>query len=98
MPLLFLVELFALKCTLSDASMFSRLSLDQHQVFSILSVRFSSVPQPCLTLCDPVDRSAPSFPVHHRLPELVQTHVHRVWDAIQPSHPLSSPSPPAFNL
>ena len=48
--------------------------------------------------CDPVDHSTPGFPVHHQLPELAQTHVHRVGDAIQPSHPLSSPSPPAFNL
>ena len=46
--------------------------------------------------CDPMDCSTPGFPVHHQLPELAQTHVHRVGDAIQPSHPLSSPSPPAF--
>ena len=51
-----------------------------------------------LTLCDPMDCSIPGFPVHHQLPELTQTHVHGVSDAIQPSHPLSSPSPPAFNL
>ena len=49
-------------------------------------------------LCDPTDRSTPGFPVHHQLLRLDQTHVHRVGDAIQPSHPLSSPSPPAFNL
>ena len=61
------------------------------------SVQFSSVTQLCLTLCDPMDCSIPSFPVHHQLTELTQTHVHRVADAIQPSHPLSSPSPPAFN-
>ena len=48
--------------------------------------------------CDPMDCSTPGFPVHHQLPELTQTHVHRVGDAIQPSHPLSSPSPPTFNL
>ena len=54
--------------------------------------------QACLTLCDPMDCSIPGFPVHHQLPEPVQTHVHRVGDAIQPFHPLSSPSPPAFNL
>ena len=58
----------------------------------------SSVAQTCLTLCDPLDCSTPGFPVHHQLPELTQTHVHRVNDAIQPSHPLLSPSPPAFNL
>ena len=52
----------------------------------------------CPTLCDPMDCSTPGFPVHHQLLELTQTHVHRVGDAIQPSHPLLSPSPPAFNL
>ena len=58
----------------------------------------SSVAHSCLTLCDPVDCSTPGFPVHHHLPEFVQTHVHRVSDAIQSSHPLLSPSPPAFSL
>ena len=62
------------------------------------SIQFSSATQSCLTLCDPMDCSMPGFPVHHQLPELTQTHVHRVSDAIQPSHPLSSPSPPTFNL
>ena len=52
----------------------------------------------CLTLCVPMDCSPPGLPVHHQLPELAQTHVHRVHDAIQPSQPLSSPSPPTFNL
>ena len=52
----------------------------------------------CLTLCDPMNCSTPGLPVHHQLPEFTQIHVHRVSDAIQPSHPLSSPSPPAFNL
>ena len=60
--------------------------------------QFSSVAQLCPTLCDPMDCSTPGFPVHHQLPEFAQTHVHRISDAIQPSHPLSSPSPPAFNL
>ena len=60
--------------------------------------RFNSVTQSCLTLCDPMDCSTPGLPVHHQLPELTQTHVHRVGDAIQPSHPLSAPSPHAFNL
>ena len=60
--------------------------------------QFSSVAQSCPTLCDPMDCSTPGFPVHHQLPELAQTHVHWVSDAIQPSHPLSSLSPPAFNL
>ena len=60
-------------------------------------VQFSSVAQSCLTLCDPMNRSTPGLPVHHHLPEFTQTHVHRVGDAIQPSHPRSSPSPPAPN-
>ena len=59
------------------------------------SVQFSSVVQSCPTLCDPMNRSTPGLPVHHQLQEFTQTHVHRVSDAIQPSHPLSSPSPPA---
>ena len=59
---------------------------------------FSSVAQLCLTLCDPLDCSTPGLPVHHQLPEFTQTHVHWVSDGIQPSHPLSSPSPPTFNL
>ena len=58
--------------------------------------QFSSVAQLCLTICDPMDYSTPT--VHHHLLELIQTHVHQVSDAIQPSYPLSSPSPPAFNL
>ena len=62
------------------------------------SVQFSSDPQSCPTLCDPVDPSMLGFPVHHQLPEFTQTHVHWVGDAIKPSHPLSSLSPPAFNL
>ena len=61
------------------------------------SVQFSSVIQSCPILYDPMNRSTPSLPVHHKLPEFTQTHVHRVSDAIQPSHPLSSPSPPAPN-
>ena len=61
------------------------------------SVQFSSVAQSCLTLCDPMNRSTPGLPVHHHLLEFTQTHIHRVGDAIQPSHPLSSPFPPAPN-
>ena len=64
----------------------------------VCSVQFSPVAQSCPTLCDPMDRSTPGLPVHHQLPEFTQTHAHRVGEAIQPSHPLSSPSPPAFNL
>ena len=61
------------------------------------SVQFSSVAQSCLTLCNPMNCSTPGLPVHHQLLEFTQTHVHRVGDAIQPSHPLSSPSSPAPN-
>ena len=61
-------------------------------------VQFSSIAQLCLTLCDPLDWSTSGFPVYHQLLELAQTHVHLVGDAIQPSHPLSSPSPLVFNL
>ena len=60
-------------------------------------VQFSSVAQSCPTLCDPMNHSTPGLPVHHHLPEFTQTHIHRVGDAIQPSHPLSSPFPPAPN-
>ena len=62
------------------------------------SVQFSSVAQSCLALCNPMNRSTPGLPVHHQLPEFIQTHVHWGGNAIQPSHPLSSPSPPAPNL
>ena len=61
-------------------------------------IQFSSVTQLCPTLCNPMDYSTPGFPVHNQLPELAQTHAHRVNDAIQPSHLLSSPSPPVHNL
>ena len=61
------------------------------------SVQFISVTQSCLTVCNPMNHSTPGLPVHPQLPEFTQTHVHRVNDAIQPSHPLSSPSPPAPN-
>ena len=62
-----------------------------------LIYQFSSVTQSCPTLCNPMNRSTPGLPVHHQLPESTQTHVHQVGDAIQPSHSLSSPSPPAPN-
>ena len=62
------------------------------------AVQLSSVAQLCLTLCNPMNCSTPGLPVHHQLPESTQTHVHRVSDAIQPSHSLLSPSPPALNL
>ena len=72
-----------------------RKKIEATQLFS--SVQFSSVAQSCPTLCDPMNHSTPGLPVHHQLPEFTQTHVHWVTDAIQPSHPLSSPSPPAPN-
>ena len=62
-----------------------------------LTFQFSSVAQSCLTLYDPINRNTPGFPVHHQLRKFTQTHVHRVSDAIQPSHPLSSPAPPVPN-
>ena len=68
------------------------------QFIKIHSESVSSVPLSCPTLCNPVDCRMPGFPIHHQLPELAQTHVHWVGDAIQPSYPLLSPSPPAFNL
>ena len=66
--------------------------------FLLLNSQFSSVAQSCLTLCNPMDHSTPGLPVHHQLLEFTQTRVHWVGNAIQPSHPLSSPSPLAFNL
>ena len=75
----------------------SVLEVSQLLIVMEVWVQFSSVAQSCLTLCDPVNRSTPGLPVHHQLPEFTQTHIHRVGDAIQPSHPLSSPSPPAPN-
>ena len=79
----------------SDATESKR---EQHFVNkSVSSVQFSSVTQSCPTLGDPMNCSTPGLPVHHQLPEFTQTHMHGVGDAIQPSHPLSSPSPPAPN-
>ena len=71
-------------------------SKNHSQIYK-LNLQFNSVPQSCPTLCDPMNRSTPGLPVHHQLPEFTETHIHRVSDAIQPSHPLSSPSPPAPN-
>ena len=67
-------------------------------VLAVYSVQFSSVAQSCPILCDPMNLSTPGLPVHHQLLEFIQTHVHWVGDAVQLSHHLSSPSPPAFNL
>ena len=66
-----------------------------HPEITFSSVQFNSVTHSCPTLCDPMNHSTPGLPVHHQLLEFTQTHVHQVDDAIQPSHPLSSPSPPA---
>ena len=68
-----------------------------YEISTHFCFQFSSVTQLCPTLCDPMNRSMPGLPVHHQLPEFSQTHVHRVGDAIQPSHPLSVPSPPSPN-
>ena len=64
----------------------------------LIGLQFSSVTQSCLTLCNPMDCSVPGLPLHHQLPELTQNHVHCIGGAIQPSHPLSSPFAPTFNL
>ena len=72
-------------------------ALNIHRLPHYQSVQFSSVAQSCPTLCNPMNRSMPGLPVHHKLLEFTQTHAHRVGNAIQPSHPLSSPSPPAPN-
>ena len=67
------------------------------ELFAWAVSQFSSVSQSCLNLCDPMNCSTPGLPVHHQLQEFTQTHVHQVGDTIQPSHPLSSPFPPAPN-
>ena len=69
----------------------------KYKLLMPISDQIRSVAQSCPTLCDSINRSTPGLPVHHQLPEFTQTHVHRVSDAIQPSHPLSSPSPLAPN-
>ena len=71
--------------------------LSKLHIYAFSSVQFSSVSQSSPTLCDPMKLSTPGLPVHHQLPEITQIHVHRVGDAIQPSHPLLSPFPPAPN-
>ena len=93
--------LFDLRQVNSCLPQFSHMQNEDNSSYFIQlseSVQFSSVAQLCPTLCDPMDCSTPGFPVHHQLPELVQTHVHWVGNTIQPSCPLLSPSPPAFNL
>ena len=72
-----------------------KLNTQNTKIMASGPIQFSSVPQSCPTLCDPLIRSTPGLPVHHHLQKFTQTHVHRVSDAIQPSHPLPSPFPPA---
>ena len=100
-------HLWYMSCSCSSARLSKWLSLEtkhtgkftslKNDMSLPLTVQFSSVAQSCLILCDPMNLSTPGLPVHHQLPEFSQTHIHRVSDAIQPSHPLSSPSPPAPN-
>ena len=84
-----------------ETNLSSQRNTEKHKTLTrthiISSDQNRSVAQSCPTLCDPMNRSTPGLPVHHQLPEFTQTHVHQVSDAIQPSHPLSSPSPPAPN-
>ena len=93
-----LCDQFPLPCILSAAN----IDINGHTSYNIFisfsfSFQFSSVAQSCPTLCNPMNRSTPGLPVYHQLPEFTQTHAHQVGDAIQPSHPLSSPFPPAHN-
>ena len=92
----FLLSIFCLSF-FNQETFLSLLNLSRC-IFLFSSVQFSSVAQSCLTFCDPMDCRTPGFPVHHQPPELAQTHVHKVGDAIETSHPLLSPSPPALNL
>ena len=83
----------------SKSQIFFYVFFEKFYNFIYTFIQFSSVAQSCPTLCDPKDCSTTGLPVpHHQHPEFIQTHVHQVGDAIQPSHPLSSPSPPTFNL
>ena len=91
---LFLPEKFHGQRSLAGCSLWGRKSRTR---LSNETTQFSSVTQSCPTLCDPMNCGTPGLPVHHQLPEFTQTHVHRVSNAIQPSHPRSSPSPPAPN-
>ena len=86
------------RCTFVGKVMSLLFNMLSRLVKTFLPVQYSSDTQSCPTLCDPMNRSMPGLPVHHQLPEFIQTHVHRVSDTIQPSHPRSSPFPPAFNL
>ena len=103
--LLWLFTSFQMKLEMKSMSIRNSLKFIKHvlRTFNLKKTLLngqwvSSVAQWCLILCNPMDCTTPGFPVHHQLPDATQTHVHWVTDAIQPSHPLSSPSPPAFNL
>ena len=106
-PLLLLPSIFpSIKVFSNESALCIRWPKDWSSIFSIspsneysglISFQFSSVAQSCPTLCDPMNCSMPGLSVHHELPEFTQTQIHRVSDAIQPSHPLSSPFPPAPN-
>ena len=89
--------LFSFPSFLDQPQMLSP-GLASKATFLVCKNQFSSVAQSCPTLCDPMNRSTPGLSVNHHLPEFTQTQVHQVGDAIQPSHPLSSPSSPAFNF
>ena len=94
---IYFIEFIMLQCILSILCRLTNSILLATLWSRYDSVQFSSVTQSCPTLYNPMNCSMPGFPVHHQLPEFTQTHVHWVSDAIQPSHPLSSPSPPAPN-
>ena len=94
--LMFIAALFTIAKTWKQPKCSSTEELKKKMQY--VSVQFSSVAQLCPTLCNPMNCSMPGLPVHQQLPEFTQTHVHQVGDAIQPSHPLSSPSSPALNL
>ena len=97
--LLYFIQWANIKTTDYNKNLWSSIKMFVVQINTILSsIQFSSAAQSCLTLCDPMNRNIPGLPVHHQLLESTQTHVHWVSDGIQPSHPLSSPSPPALNL
>ena len=91
------VSIMCGKCYLIPKNIYFCFMITPKPLTVFSSVQFSSVTESCLTLCDPMNRSTPGLPVHHQLTEFTQTHVHQVSDAIQPSHPLSSPSPPDPN-
>ena len=84
-------------CQLKSKKKQKQIAMEQCNLDQFIKLQFSSVTQSCPTLFDSIDHSTTGFPVHHQLPEFTQTHIHQVGDAIQPSHPLLSPSP-AFNL